>query len=283
MAYFLIIKYIPMFGILIAFNDYNPAMGVRGFFTAKWIGFNHFEVFFKSIYFKEIIWNTIVISLYKLIFGFPAPVLLALLLNELRIKWYKSTLQTLTYLPHFISWVVMAGMMFELLSVTTGEVNELLTAFGVEPINFLSSKEWFRTVLVASDIWKEIGWGAIIYLAALAGVDPQQYEAAVIDGANRLRQTWHVTLPGIAPAIVVIFILRLGYILDAGFEQIFLLYNPNVYKVADIIDTYVYREAFLNGRFGFATAVGLFKSIIALFLIVLANRLAKRLGHSGIY
>lgn len=282
-VFFIIFKYIPMFGIAIAFNDYSPTMGIRGFVTAEWIGLQNFRVFFNSLYFTQIIANTLLISLYKIVFGFPAPILFALLLNEVGRSWFKRTMQTVTYLPHFISWVVLAGMMFELLSITSGVVNRQIVAFGGEPVDFLTNPDLFRTIVVVSDIWKETGWGAIIYLAALAGVDPQLYEASVIDGANRFKQTLYVTIPSILPTIVILFILRLGSVLEAGFEQIFILYSPQVYRVGDIIDTYVYREAFLGGRFGFATAVGLFKSLIGLALIVAANRLVKKLGHSGIY
>jgi putative aldouronate transport system permease protein len=280
--YFIIFRYLPMFGVLIAFNDYNPTMGIIGFFTAKFVGFNNFEILFKSIYFKEIIFNTVILSIYKLLFGFPAPIILALMLNEIRSRWYKRTLQTVTYLPHFISWVVLAGMLFEFLSVTSGSFTNIIYNLTGSKPNFLSDPKLFRGLLVVTDIWKEMGWGSIIYLAAIAGVDAQQYEASIIDGASRFKQLVHITIPGIMPTIIIMLILRLGYILDAGFEQIFMLYSPMVYNVADIIDTFVYREGLLNSRYGFATAMGLFKSVIGLVLILSTNKLVKKFGHNGL-
>ena len=280
--YYLIFKYLPMFGILIAFKDYKPSMGIVGFFTAPWVGFKNFLIFFKSSYSTEIITNTLLISLYKIVFGFPAPIILALLLNEVNNKYYKKVLQTVTYLPHFLSWVIVGGMMFELLSTTSGSLNEIIKSLTGETINFLANPKLFRSVLVVSDIWKGVGWGSIIYLAALAGVSSELYEAALIDGANRFQKMIYIALPSIVPAIIMVFLLRLGGILDAGFEQIFILYSPMVYNVSDIIDTYVYREGLVNARYGYSTAVGLAKSAIAMILILTANKIIKKSGNNGI-
>lgn len=282
LLFLLIFKYLPMFGIIIAFKDYKPTMGIMGFFTAKWVGFKNFEILFNSIYFKEILTNTLVISLYKLIFGLPVPIFLAILINEVRQKWFKKTIQTVSYLPHFLSWVIVGGMMYELLSSTSGSINNIIKAYTGAPINFLTDPKIFRGVLVVSDIWKEMGWNSIIYLAALAGINVEMYEAGIIDGANRFQKLIYITIPSIMPTIVVVFTLALGRVLDAGFEQIFMLYSPQVYEVADIIDTYVYREGLVNARYGFATAVGLFKSVIALVLILSANKLSQKMGQKGI-
>lgn len=231
MLYFVVFKYAPMWGILIAFQDYSVFAGMGG---SEWVGFHHFREMFASPDFYRVFRNTLLISLYKLLWGFPGPIILALLLNELRNILYKRSIQTLLYLPHFLSWVIIGGMLVSLLSPSTGFVNEILKMVGIDPIFFLASSDWFRTVLVVSDIWKEIGWGAIIYLAALAGIDPQMYEAAIMDGANKWKQIWHITIPSIMGTIVILFVLRLGHVLDVGFEQIFVLYNPMVYDVGDV-------------------------------------------------
>ena len=282
-VYFFIYKYLPMAGIIIAFNSYHPAMGIKGIFTAQWIGFRNFEIFFQSIYFERVMINTIVISLLKMVFGFPAPIILALMLNEIRALKFKKTIQTISYLPHFISWVVVGGIMYELLSTTGGPINNAIKAVLGKPINFLYNPDNFRGVVVASDIWKEIGWGTIIYIAALSNVDIEQYQAAIIDGANRMQQLIYITLPAIASTIIIMLLLRLGHILDAGFHQILILYSPPVYGVGDIIDTHVYREGLGSGRYGYATAVGLFKHAIGLVMIVGANMITKKLGHEGIF
>jgi len=280
LLYFVVFKYAPMWGILIAFQDYSVFAGMRG---SEWVGLHHFREMFGSADFYRVFRNTMLISLYKLAWGFPGPIVLALLLNELRSALYKRSIQTLLYLPHFLSWVIIGGMMVNLLSPSTGFVNEVLKSLGIEPVFFLASADWFRTVLVASDIWKEIGWGAIIYLAALAGIDPQMYEAAIMDGANKWQQIWHITIPSILSTIVILLVLRLGHVLDVGFEQIFVLYNPMVYDVADVIETYVYRAGIAEGQFGYSTAVGLFKSLVGIVLVVLANKGAKKLGQEGIF
>jgi len=269
-----------MYGAQIAFRNFNPFEGIWG---SPWVGFKYFKQAFESPYFFQTVLNTLIISLYKLIWGFPAPIILALLLNEVYNRAIKRSVQTISYLPHFISWVVIGGMMTDLLSPQTGVINTIIKAFGREPIYFLASKEWFRTVLVLSSIWKELGWGSIIYLAALSGIDPQLYDAAKIDGCNRLKQTWYITLPGIMGTISIMLILRLGGILNAGFEQIFVLYNPSVYEVSDIIDTWVYRTGLQGMEYSLATAVGLFKSVIGFILIVVSNWASQKMSETGIW
>ncbi|XEC97489.1 ABC transporter permease [Paenibacillus tarimensis] len=273
--------YGPLYGITLAFKDFRIMEGITG---SPWVGFKHFERMFTSTGdFFEILRNTILISFYHIIFGFPAPIILALLFNELRWKIFKRISQTISYLPHFLSWVVLAGLLITILSPSTGIVNYLLGLIGIEPIYFLGDKNWFRFSLVVSGIWKEIGWGTIIYLAALAGVNPDMYEAAVMDGANRWKQALHVTLPSILPVIAIMFILRVGNILDAGFDQVLNLYNPAVYEVADIIDTYVFRVGLQQMQFSFTTAVGLFKNVIGFLMVIGANYLIKKAGQEGVF
>jgi len=283
LLYFIVFHYAPMYGVIIAFKDISPFDGLAGMLSSRWVGFQHFRTFFDSYYFWDIIGNTLTISFYRLLFGFPAPILLALLMNEVTHTYFKRVVQTISYLPHFISMVVLAGLTTTLLSVDSGIVNSVLEKLGFEPIFFLADAKYFRSVLVVSGIWKEIGWGSIIYLAAIAGVDQQLYEAAKVDGASRLRQMWHITLPGIRPIAIILLILQIGHVMDAGFEQIFLLYSPPVYQVSDIIDTYVYREGLVDVKYSFASAVGLFKAVIALVLVAGANMLAKRFGQEGIW
>lgn len=278
--YFIVFKYIPMSGIVIAFQDYSVFAGIR---ESDWVGLKHFRDMFGDSEFYTVFRNTLLISLYKLIWGFPGPIILAILLNEVRSIVFKKTFQTIAYLPHFLSWVVLGGILINLLAPTAGIVNLVLKAIGFEPIFFLADPAWFRTVLVASDIWKEVGWGAIIYLAALAGVDPQLYEAAVMDGANKWRQIWHITLPALTGTIIILFVLRLGHVLDVGFEQIFVLYNPLVYEVGDVIETFVYRVGITQADFSFSTAVGLFKSLVGLVFVIGANKLVRKLGHDGVW
>jgi putative aldouronate transport system permease protein len=283
MLYFLIFDYIPMFGIIVAFKDISPFEGVRAIFTNDWVGFKHFIRFWNSYYFWNVMRNTLLISGYKLLIGFPASILLALLLNELRNAVFKRIVQTISYLPHFISTVVVAGLAMMILSTDGGFVNAIIVQFGGEPIHFLGNPLYFRSVLVISHVWQTIGWGSILYLAAMTGIDPGLYEAAKMDGASRIRQAWHITLPGIAPVIAILLILSIGGLLNAGFEKVLLLYSPAVYEVADIIDTYVYREGLSKLDYSFATAVGLFKNVLAMFLILGANYIAKKMNQTGIW
>lgn len=281
--YFLVFDYIPMFGIIIAFKDISPFQGVDAILTGEWVGLKHFERFWNSYYFWNVMQNTLLISGYKLIFGFPASILLALLLNELRNAAFRRIVQTISYLPHFISTVVVAGLVMMLLSTDGGLINNLIVAFGGESYHFLGSPGYFRSILVISHVWQTIGWGSILYLAAMSGIDPGLYEAARMDGANRFRQAWHITLPGIAPVIAIMLILSIGGLLSAGFESVLLLYSPSVYGVADIIDTYVYREGLTNLNYSFATAVGLFKNVLAMVLILGANYVSKKMNQTGIW
>ncbi|GIP19195.1 putative multiple-sugar transport system permease YteP [Paenibacillus montaniterrae] len=269
-----------MYGIFIAFKDYQPFLG---FWDSPFVGLKHFERLFNDSNFWMLFRNTLILATYNILFFFPLPIIIALMLNELRFEFLKRTIQTLVYIPHFMSWVVVVGIAYIFLTTEGGIVNELLVRLGGEKINFLISNDWFRTVVTLEVIWKETGWGTIIFLAALAGVDPQLYEAARIDGANRLRQLWHITLPAIRSTIIILLILRLGSFLDTGFEQIFLMLNAMNRDVGEVFDTYVYSVGISQGQYSFSTAVGLFKSIIGLFLVVVSNYLAKKFGEEGIY
>nr|WP_256992573.1 sugar ABC transporter permease [Paenibacillus sp. XY044] len=280
LLYFLIFKYWPMYGIFIAFKDYQPFLG---FWDSPFVGFKHFERLFSDSNFFLLFRNTLVLALLNILFFFPLPILVALMLNELKHHFMKRVVQTLVYIPHFMSWVVVVGIAYIFLTTEGGIVNDLLVHFGGEKINFLVSNDWFRTIVTGEVIWKETGWGTIIFLAALAGVDPQLYEAARMDGANRLRQLWHITLPAIRSTIVILLILRLGNFLDTGFEQIFLMLNAMNREVGEVFDTYVYSVGISQGQYSFSTAVGLFKSVIGLVLVVVANYLAKKFGEEGIY
>lgn len=278
--YFVIFKYLPMWGILIAFQNYNPFAGISG---SEWVGFQHFANLFLDDHFYLLLRNTLLINLMSLVFFFPLPILLSVMLNEVRHEWFMKLNQSIVYLPHFLSWVVVASMTFFMLSVDVGFINKLLLSLGIEPISFLSEPKLFWGILTLQNIWKETGWGTIIFLAAIAGVDPQRYEAAVVDGAGRLRQIWHITLPAIRPTIVILLILRLGHIADVGFEQVLLMMNPLVNDVADVFDTYVYFRGIQQGDISLGTAVGMFKGVVGLTLVLIANYVVKKLGHEGIY
>lgn len=279
LLYFIIFKYLPMQGIIIAFQDYSPFKGIS---ESSFVGFKHFIRFFEDDEFFVVFRNTLIISLYKLVFGFPVPIILALMLNEVRKKWFKSIAQTLFYIPHFFSWVIFGGIVIQMLS-SKGMINSIIAWFGGDPILFMTQKQYFRSILVISDIVKESGWSSIIYLAAIAGVNPSLYEAARMDGARKWNEIWHITLPSIRTTIVILFILQLGNILELGVQQVFMLYNPLVYEVGDIIDTYVYRVGLTEQKYSFATAVGLFQSTVGLILIYIANGLAKRFGGGGLW
>ncbi|MEK3720946.1 ABC transporter permease [Paenibacillus sp. FSL H8-0034] len=278
--YFVIFKYIPMWGVLIAFQDYQV---FQGFLASPWVGVKHFDRFFGDPAFWLLFRNTFVLAFYNLFFFFPLPILIALMLNEVRQELLKRTVQTLIYIPHFISWVVVVGIAYIFFTTEGGIVNEWIASLGWEKLNFLVSEKWFRVMVVSELMWKETGWGTIIFLAALAGVDPQLYEAARMDGANRLRQLYHITLPAIRSTIVILLILRLGSFLDTGFEQIFLMLNPLNRQVGEVFDTYVYSIGIQQGLFSYSTSVGLFKSVIGLVLVLGANYTAKRFGEEGVY
>lgn len=277
----IVFHYLPILGLVMAFQDYKPWLG---FLNSDWVGLKHFESLFMFEDSVQVIWNTLIISVLKIVCGMFVPIVIALLLNELRKEGIKRSIQTLVYLPHFLSWVILGGILIDLLSVKGGIVNRMLVDwFGMQPIFFLGDGDWFRFVIVVSDIWKEFGFAMIIYLAAIAGVNPALYEAAEVDGATRLQQTIHVTLPVMLPIIVVVGTLQLGNVLNAGFDQIFNLYNPLVYDKGDVIDTFVYRSAMLKGDFSFATAVGMFKSIISFVLIIFSYRMAYKFGNYRIF
>jgi putative aldouronate transport system permease protein len=280
LAYYAIYKYAPMAGLVIAFQDYNLMDGLR---NSPWVGLKHFRDVFSNQQFFILLRNTLLISFYKIGFGALPDLLLALLLNEVRIRWYKRAVQTAVYFPYFLSWVIVYGMMLMFLSPGTGLVNYFLKDWGFEPISFLTSNDWFRSILVSSEIWKDVGIGSVIYMAAMAGIDPQQYEAAIMDGAGRWKRMWHITLPGIRNVFVLLLILKMGSILDAGFGQIYVLYNSLVYETADIIDTWVFRRGLEQMQYGYAAAVGMFKSVVGLIMILGANQLAKRFGGNGIW
>ncbi len=280
---YIIFSYLPMVGILMAFKDYQVGKGFMGIFTSPGVGFDHFKRLFNSYYFFSILRNTVLISFYKIIFCFPIPIIFAILLNELEMKFFKRFVQTVTYLPHFLSTVVVTGLVLALLSPSYGLINAILGTLGFEPVHFLANSKYFRSIIVAIDVWKGTGWSAVIYLAAISSIDPQLYESATIDGAGKLRQIWSITLPSLLDLIILLLILRVGDILNAGFEQIFLLYSPPVYSVGDILDTFVYREGLVNSNYGFSTAVGLFKSIVGFVLIIGSNKLANKFGRQGIW
>lgn len=278
--YYAVFCYGPMYGAIMAFKDFNP---LEGIISSPWVGFKYFKQLFLLDKFYDVFFNTLSISFTRLLFGFPFPILIALLLNEMKRGKLRDTIQTAIYIPNFISWVVLGGIMVNLLSVENGAVNAVIRFFGGKPIGFLSDEKYFIPTLVVSMIWKTFGYNTIIYFAALTGIDSQLYEAAKVDGAGRFRQLIYITIPGIIPIIVVMFIMRIGNIMQAGFEQVFVLYHPGVYGTADIIDTYVYRIGLQEGKFEFSAAIGLFKSVINFILILVANRLARIAGEEGVY
>jgi len=278
--YFFIYKYLPMYGLVISFQDYKPYLGISG---SEWVGFAHFERLFTSPDFWMIFRNTLILFALQLVIFFPIPIIISLMLNEVRHSLYKRGIQTLIYIPHFMSWVVIVSISYVMLTLDGGIINSLIEYFGFEKINFLMNEEWFRPMYILQVIWREAGWGTIIFLAAITGVDPQLYEAAKMDGANRFRQMWHITLPAIRSVIIIMLILKIGDVLELGFEHVYLLLNASNREVGEIFDTYVYTAGLQQGQFSYSTAVGFFKGIVGLFLVILANRLAKRFGEEGIY
>ncbi|GIO13211.1 protein lplB [Cohnella xylanilytica] len=261
----LLFSYVPMAGIMIAFQKFIPAKGLFG--NQKWVGWDNFDYVMNLPNFTQVLWNTLYISSLKLILGLIVPIVVAVLLNEVKNQLLKRSVQTAIYLPYFLSWVVLGGILIDILSPSEGIVNALIKSFGLDPIFFLGSNHWFPSTLIVSDIWKNFGYGTIVYLAAITGIDPGLYEAATIDGANRWRKIWHITIPGMRMVIVLLSVLSLGQLLNAGFDQVFNLYSPQVYESGDILDTFVYRIGLLDAQYGVATAVGLFKSIVSLILI----------------
>ncbi|WP_082595637.1 ABC transporter permease [Paenibacillus sp. Soil750] len=280
-SFYLLFKFAPMIGEIIAFKNYRFADGVFG---SQWVGLKHFQMIFASPDFWRILRNTLVLNLYSLVFGFPIPVVLALLLNEVRRKWYKSIVQNMLYVPHFMSWAVLGGIVVAVLSPSTGVVNMVLKKIsGGESVYFMADSFWWPLIYTLSSTWREAGWGTILYMAAMASIDPQLYDAAKMDGANKLRQIWHITLPGIRSTIAVLLILRMGQMMDVGLEQTLVLQNNSVLDVADVISTYVYRVGLQNMSYSYTTAIGLFQSAIGLILIVGVNRMIRMTGERGLW
>lgn len=279
-AYYIIFKYVPMSGIVIAFKDYKLGLGMGG---SKWTGLAHFQRLFRTPNFYLILRNTLLLNVYGLVFGFPAPIILAILLNEVRRALFKRVNQSILYLPHFISWVVLAGIFIQMLSPSTGVVNIILGNIGIRPVYFMADNFWWPVVFVISGIWQGAGWGSIIYLAAISAIDPELYEAARIDGANKLGQIWHITLPGIKSTVAIMLILRMGGMMDVGFEHVYNLQNSAVYNVSDVISTYVYRIGIQGGQYSFTTAVGLFQSVVSMILVMTTNRIVRMLGENSLW
>jgi putative aldouronate transport system permease protein len=278
-VFYALFCYKPMYGALIAFKDFSPS---RGFADSEWVGFEHFVRFFNSPYFIRLLRNTFLISFYNLLFGFPAPIILALLLNEVRNQVFKRTIQTISYLPHFISIIVVAGMLVNF-SMSRGIFNDMIVFFGGTRSGLLANPALYRGIYVASDIWQGVGWGTIIYLSALSAIDMQLYEAAMLDGAGRIRQLFHITLPCISPTIIILLILRIGSLLSVGYEKTILLYNPATYETADVISSYVYRAGILEQNWSYSTAIGLFNSVINFTLLFIANGLSRRFSETSLW
>lgn len=277
--FYVLFHFKPMYGAIIAFKDFSPVKGITG---SDWVGFKHFEYFFSSIYFGRVLKNTLTISISSLLFGFPAPIILALLINELKSKVLSRTVQTITYMPHFISMVVICGMIKQFTS-DSGFITVMLSNIGITQENLLSNPDLFVPIYVFSGIWQQVGWGSIIYLAALSGIDQELYEAAKIDGAGKFKQLVHITIPCLIPTIIILFILRTGTILSVGHEKIILLYNPATYETADVISSYVYRQGLLNSDWSYSTAVGLFNSTINFILVVIVNRISKKTSEVSLW
>lgn len=279
LLYYIVFHYLPMYGILISFQNYNIVKGISG---STWVGFKHFEKFILDPYFWKLVRNTLLINIYGLLWGFPAPIILALLLNEVRQDKFKKIIQNISYLPHFISTVIVCGMIVNFLS-TDGLANQIIKFFGGEHKQFLMMPEYFRTIYISSAIWESMGWNSIIYLAALANIDEEMIEAALIDGANRWHRVIYITLPSIAPTISIMLIMNLGRMMNLGYEKIMLLYNGSTYETADVISTYVYRRGILGNDFSYATAVGLFQAVIGLILIVSANTISRKVSETSLW
>lgn len=281
LAFIFVFKYMPMYGVTLAFKDYRIRDGIWG---SPWAGFKYFEQLFSSLSFREVLFNTISISLQKLIFCFPAGIVLALFIDQIRNKRVRKTFQAVSYLPHFISWVIAASLLTDILSLG-GPINELIQKLGGKPIYFMADVKWFPVVLILSAMWKTMGWNSIVYVAAIAGINQDLFEAAEIDGAGKLRKIWHVTLPCIRPTIITLFILEVGKIMSAGFDQIYNLYSPAVYKVADVLDTFTYRQGLEESNFSYATAAGLFQNVLGFILVIISNMVVKKLsdGEEGLW
>lgn len=280
LAYYFIFHYMPMYGVIIAFKKFDMVKGIMG---SSWVGLDNFVRFFEGPYAFRLIKNTLLLSIYNLIFYFPIPIIFALFLNEVKNKWFKKAVQTVSYLPHFVSVVIVVGMLQSMLSPSTGIINRVITSLGGESINFFMRPEWFRTLYISSTIWQEFGWGSIIYLAALSSVDAGLYEAAHLDGAGRFRCMWHITLPAISPTIITLLILKVGNLLTVGYEKVIMMYNPGIYETADIISSYVYRVGVSQANYSFGTAVGLMNSIVSMILILITNTVSKKLTETSLW
>lgn len=277
--FLLVFRYLPMLGNVIAFRRFRPGGSVFG---DEWVGFRYFEMFIQNAQFWQVFWNTVILGLLTLLVCFPLPIVFALLLNELRSRRFKKIVQTVSYLPHFMSIVIVAGLVLQLTSVN-GTVNQIVEAFGGDPVAFMQQPEWFRTIYVSSEVWQTVGWGTILYLAALTTIDDQLYEASRIDGANRWQQTWHITLPGIRPTMMVLLILNIGSFMAVGFEKVLLLQNPLIYSTGDVISTYLYRVGIQSAQFSYGTAIGLFEALIGLVLVLSANAVSRRLTGASLW
>lgn len=278
--YYFIFHYIPMYGLVIAFKDFNPYQGIL---QSPWVGFSHFVNFFHSPFAYRLIRNTVAINVYDLIAGFPIPIILALMINEVKGNWFKRGVQTIVYMPHFISIVVISGMLVSFLSPSSGFINKFISILGGQPIHFLAEPGWFRSVYVWSGVWQGAGWGSIIYLAALSGIDVELYEAATVDGASKWQKMKYITFPGILPTVIIMLILRMGSMFSVGFEKIMLLYSPMTYETADVISTYVYRQGILNADYSYTSAIGLFNSVINFILLVAVNKLSRRISETSLW
>lgn len=278
--WYIIFAYIPMYGIIIAFKNFSPFRSIWG---SPWVGFKWFQQFFETYYFWRLIRNTVLLNVYSILWGFPAPIIFALLLNEVIHSKFKKIAQTVSYLPHFISTVVIVGMVVNFLSPSSGIINHIIEALGGEEINFMIDPKWFRTIYISSGIWQGLGWSSIIYLAALSGIDQELYEASIVDGANKLQKIWHITIPGILPTIIILLILSLGSMLSVGYEKIILMYNARTYETADVINSYVYRRGISGGEYSFGTAVGLFQNVINFILIIFVNKVSRKVSEISLW
>lgn len=277
----IIYSYGPMYGLVIAFQKFIPAKGLFG--NQKWVGLNNFTYLLALPGAMRAMRNTVIIAFFKIVLNLVVPIVIALLLNEVRTNWIRRTIQTVIYLPHFLSWIILSGIMIDMLSPSTGIINKAITALGFDPVFFLGSNDWFQFTIIFTDVWKEFGYGTIVYLAAITTIDPALYESATVDGANKLQQTWHITLPGMRMIVVLMMVLSLGNVLNAGFDQVFNLYSPAVYETGDIIDTFIYRIGLIDAQFGVATAMGLFKSIVSTIFISVSYFAAYKFANYRIF
>lgn len=278
--YYILFHYKPMWGTLIAFQDYNP---FKGFLGSKWVGLKHFKIFFQSTYAPRLIINTLAISIYSIIFSFPLPIVFAIIQNEVRFPRFRSVMQSISYFPHFISVVIICGLLKQYLSVSDGIINAMVAAFGFEKIPFLSLPGWFRTIYIASGVWQGVGWNSIIYYATLTSIDTSLFEAAEIDGANRFQRIWHISVPALVPTMVTLLLMQIGNVLNVGYEKVLLLYNPSTYSTSDILSTYVYRVGITQMKYSFASAVGLFNNVVGLIIVMIFNSITRKVAETSLW